>query len=66
MLHNLFGASQNSKIYFHHDGTRQYDRMNRKNRTITFITADRHHVKTIRKYHKKDESKELKKFNNKR
>lgn len=63
MVYNLFGCSKNSKTYTHRDGTRQYDRLNRKNRTITFITADKHRVKTIRKYHKSNEQKEIKKFN---
>ena len=66
MLFNLFGRSQNSNTYTHKDGTKQYDRFNRNNRTITFITADTHHVKTIRKYHKKNEQKEIKKFKNRR
>ncbi len=63
MVFNLFGCSKNSKIYTHKDGTKQYDRLNRKNQTITFITADKHRVKTIRKYHKSNEKKEIKKFN---
>lgn len=63
MISNLFGRSKNSNTYTHRDGTRQYDRLNRKNRTITFITADKHRVKTIRKYHKCNEQKEIKKFN---
>ena len=62
MLFNLFGCSNNSKTYTYRDGTKQYDRLNRKNRTITFITAGNHRVKTIRKYHKCNEHKELKKF----
>ncbi len=63
MVSNLFGCSKNSNTYTHKDGTKQYDRLNRKNRTITFITADKHRVKTIRKYHKSNEQKEIKKFN---
>ena len=63
MVTNLFGCSKNSNTYTHIDGTKQYDRLNRKNRTITFITADKHRVKTIRKYHKNNEQKEIKKFN---
>ena len=62
MIRNLFGNSQNSKQYIHRDGTKQYDRINKHNRTITFITAKRHHVKSIRKYHKQNERKELQKF----
>ena len=63
MVSNLFGRSKNSNTYTHRDGTKQYDRLNRKNRTITFITADKHRVKTIRKYHNCNEQKEIKKFN---
>ena len=62
MIINLFGCSKNSNTYMHKDGTRQFDRLNRKTRTITYITAKNYHVKTIRKYHKKNEKKEFKKF----
>ncbi len=60
LLQNLFGHSENSNVYAHNDGTLQYDRINRKNRTITHITAKQHYVKTIRKYHKDKEKNELK------
>ncbi len=63
MISNLFGCSKNSNTYKHKDGTMQYDRLNQKNRTITYITAKNHRVKTIRKYHKKNENKEIIKFN---
>ena len=52
MLINLFGkSSKNSKVYYHADGTKQYDRVNAKNRTITRITKKENHVKTIQKFH---------------
>lgn len=66
MLRNLFGNSKNSHVYTDKDGSRQYDRLNTNNRTLTFITANNHHVKTIRKYHKKNEPKEIRKFENRR
>lgn len=47
MLRNLFGNSKNSHVYTDKDGSRQYDRLNTNNRTLTFITANNHHVKTI-------------------
>lgn len=50
MVKNLLGKSQNSKPYKYRDGTMQYDRVNDKNRTITFITL-KNVVKTIHKYH---------------
>ena len=59
LIHNLFGHSENSKVYKHNDGTLQYDRINQQNRTITYITANKHYVKTIRKFHKQNEKKEL-------
>lgn len=38
MVINLLGkTSKNSKTYTHVDGTKQYDRVNDKNRTITHI-----------------------------
>lgn len=52
MVINLFGkASKNSKTYTYKDGTRQYDRVNDSNRTITRITQKENHVKTIQRYH---------------
>ena len=52
MVTNLLGkSSKNSKIYTHIDGTKQYDRVNDKNRTITRITKKGNKVKTIQKYH---------------
>lgn len=63
MVLNLYGTSKNSNIYTFKDGTKQYDRLNHKNRTITYITADKQRVKTIRKYHKNNEKKEIVKFN---
>ena len=62
MLQNLFGRSMNSRLYTYRDGTVQYDRINQKNRTITYITAKKHYVKTIRKYHKNNEAKEFAKI----
>ena len=63
MIQNLFGNSLESKPYTHHDGkTVQYDRLNKKNRTVTHIITGRNLVKTIRKYHKENERKELNKF----
>ena len=64
MIFNLFWRSKNSKVYAYKDGVMQYDRLNRRNRTITYITADKHCVKTIRKYHKNNEIKEIARFNN--
>lgn len=66
VIYNLFGWSKNSKKYIHNDGTKQYDRLNRFNRTITFITAEGHRVKSIRKYHKKNEKKEIERFKSRR
>lgn len=52
MVVNLFSkASKNSKTYTYKDGTRQYDRVNDGNRTITRITHKENHVKTIQRYH---------------
>lgn len=52
MIINLFGkTSKNSKTYTYRDGTRQYDRVNDNNRTITHITKKENNVKTIQKYH---------------
>ncbi len=67
MVQNLFGRSLESKSYIHADGkTVQYDRLNKNNRTVTHIVKKGHLVKTIRKYHKENENKELKKFGGKR
>ena len=67
MVQNLFGKSLESKPYKHTDGkTIQYDRLNKNNRTVTYIVRDGHLVKTIRKYHKKNEHKELEKFGGKK
>lgn len=52
MIINLFGkVSKNSKTYTHVDGTRQYDRVNNKNRTITHIVNKKNVVKSIYKFH---------------
>lgn len=58
MIINLFGQSKNSETYTHQNGTKQYDRVNNKNRTITHITKTRHVVKTIHKYHNNKKGKE--------
>lgn len=51
MLINLLGkTSKNSKTYLHKDGTKQYDRVNDKNRTITHITKKENNVKSIQRY----------------
>ncbi|MGN1227921.1 MAG: hypothetical protein ACI4TX_04685 [Christensenellales bacterium] len=60
MVINLFGNSTNSNLY-ERNNTTQYDRLNKKNRTITHITQN-NVVKTIHKYHKKSEEKELNNF----
>ena len=62
LVRNLFGRSIQSKPYKHKDGTKQYDRANRHNRTLTNVTCNEKVVKSIRKYHKKDERKALKNF----
>ena len=52
MLVNLLGkTSKNSKTYTHTDGTRQYDRVNDKNRTLTHIVNKTNVVKSINKFH---------------
>ena len=52
MIINLFGkSSKNSKIYTHADGTRQYDRVNETNRTLTHIVKNTNLVKSINKFH---------------
>lgn len=52
MVINLFGkTSKNSKTYTHADGTRQYDRVNDKNRTLTHIVNKTNVVKSIYKFH---------------
>lgn len=62
MVINLLGKSKNSTVYFHKkDNTYQYDRVNKNNRTITHITT-KNHVKSINRYHKKNEHKQYKKF----
>ncbi len=67
MVQNLFGNSLESKPYIHSDGkTVQYDRLNKNNRTVTHIVKKGYLVKTIRKYHKENEQKELNKFGGKR
>lgn len=67
MVQNLFGKSLEAKPYIHTDGyTVQYDRLNKNNRTVTHIVKKGHLVKTIRKYHKDNELKELKKLGGKR
>lgn len=52
MLINLLGkTSKNSKTYTHTDGTKQYDRVNDKNRTLTHIVNNTNVVKSINKFH---------------
>lgn len=52
MVTNLLGKkSKNSKVYSHKDGTRQYDRVNDKNRTLTHIVNKTNVVKSINKFH---------------
>ena len=52
MVINLFGkTSKNSKTYTHTDGTKQYDRVNDKNRTLTHIINKTNVVKSINKFH---------------
>lgn len=52
MVINLLGkSSKNSKIYTHTDGTKQYDRVNDKNRTLTHIVNKTNVVKSINKFH---------------
>lgn len=63
MVQNLYGKSIQSKEYYHKDGkTLQYDKLNRNNQTITHITKKGNVVKTIRKYHKNNEFKEIRKL----
>jgi len=67
MVQNLFGKSIQSNSYLHRDNkTIQYDRLNRNNQTITNIVENGNVVKTIRKYHKRDELKEINKLGEKR
>lgn len=67
MVQNLFGKSIESKPYIHTDGKIvQYDRLNKKNRTVTHIIKKGYLVKTIRKYHKENEHKELKRLGGKK
>lgn len=67
MIQNLFGKSLESKPYIHTDGkTVQYDRLNKNNRTVTHIVKKGYLVKSIRKYHKENENKELNKFGGKK
>ena len=67
MVQNLCGRSIQSEPYLHKDKqTVQYDRLNKNNQTVTYITKKGNVVKTIRKYHKKDEQKELGKLGGKR
>ena len=52
MVINLLGkTSKNSKTYTHADGTKQYDRVNDKNRTLTHIVNKTNVVKSINKFH---------------
>lgn len=61
MLVNLFGRdSKNSKIYVK-DNSKQYDRINDKNMTITHIT-DKDLVKTIYRFDKKKRKNKYKNF----
>lgn len=58
MLINLLSkSSKNSNYYIHMDGTEQYDRVNDNNKTVTRITKEDNHVKTIQKYHNSKRSK---------
>ena len=67
MVQNLCGRSIQSDTYLHKDKqTIQYDRLNKRNQTVTYIVKKDNVVKTIRKYHKKDEQKELEKLGGKR
>ncbi len=65
MFRNLYGNSIKSDTYQHRDGTIQYDKLNKKDRTVTHIVSKKNAVKSIRKYHKKSENKELIKFGGK-
>lgn len=47
----LSKTSKNSNIYTHADGTKQYDRVNDKNRTLTHIVNKTNIVKSINKFH---------------
>ena len=52
MVVNLFGkTSKNSKTYTNADGTKQYDRVNEKNRTLTHIVNKTNVIKSINKFH---------------
>lgn len=52
MVVNLLGrTSKNSKTYTYTDGTKQYDRVNEKNRTLTHIVKKSNVVKSIHKFH---------------
>ncbi len=52
LLTNLLSKkSLNSKNYYYQDGTKQYDRINNKNRTITHIVHKTNVVKSINKFH---------------
>jgi hypothetical protein len=68
MVQNLYGKAVKSEPYTYKDGTIQYDRLNKKNRTVTHITQKGKVVKSIRKYHSGKEAikKEMKKFGGKR
>ena len=52
MVINLLGkTSKNSNAYTHKDGTKQYDRVNEKNRTLTHIVKKTNVVKSINRFH---------------
>ena len=52
MVINLLDKrSKDSKTYTHADGTKQYDRVNDKNRTLTHIVNKTNIVKSINKFH---------------
>jgi len=52
MLINLFGkSSKNSKVYYHRSGTKQYDRVSERNRTLTHIVDKTNVVKSIQRFH---------------
>jgi hypothetical protein len=64
MIQNLYGKSIKSSPYIYKDGTVQYDKLNKRNKTVTNITKYDDVVKSIRKYHsgKAALEKEIRKF----
>lgn len=57
LINLLSKTSKNSKTYMHKDGTKQYDRVNDENRTITHITKKENNVKSIQRYHNNTKGK---------